>query len=420
MLTAAICIAVALFLGGVAYRLRESALAFFLCAGAALQYSYSIGAALAPGEFIGNFWTARPWINFALIVVIIFFATQLLCSILARRRGGEGIAQIDRPYVVGAFFVLSLVGLILFLAVSGLDFHDRLQSRAGSGFLFIFGYAGLALCLAIAAGAVANISLIRAIILCLPTAAFFAAAGHRSTTLIALACPLIMRFGSVVSRRRIMLLAIFCGGVLSANYVNYLTGSIRSLLEQKREISVETIAQRYETLRGVRPIPLASSHLEMLAGYLEQADGYDLALGTFETAGASLFNFLPRAFFPDKDLTSGVYFASMYFPEWFAYGYHTSSLTTGLYLDLVFNFGLMLGFALLIVLYIASGLVIGRLLRAGGAKPILGIYLAWVLGFDVFFDDLGGVVNKLVIGIIFYLCARSLIVVAQITKGRVS
>src|SRR5690606_22481206 len=175
---------------------------------------------------------------------------------------------------------------------------------------------------------------------------------------------------------------IFCVAVLSANYVNYLTGSVRSLLEQRRDISVESVMERYESLRNERPIPLATSHLEMLGSYIGQADVHDLVVGTFRTAGASFLNFLPRAIFPDKDLTTGVYFASMYFPEWFVYGYHTSSLTTGLYLDAVFNFGIPLSIALLVCLYFFSSAAIGRMLRSSGAGAVLGVYLAWVIGFN--------------------------------------
>ena len=156
----------------------------------------------------------------------------------------------------------------------------------------------------------------------------------------------------------------------------------------------------------------------MLAGYLETAKSSDLLTGTFQTVVASFLNFLPRVLFPEKADTSGVYFASIYFPDWFSYGYHQSSLTTGIFLDSVFNFGIPLAVVLIASLYAVVGLAIKRLLLGNGYHVVLGVYMCWLFGFNVFFDDLGGVVNKFVIGVIFYICACFLGGVARLSGVR--
>src|SRR5690606_17052122 len=224
---------------------------------------------MAPGDFVGNFGADRSWIFASLAIVVVFFLVQVVFSAVGDRKG-LGEERVDQPYVVGIFVFMSLIGMVLMLVTGGFDFQDRLQARAGSGFIFIFGYAGFALCLSIAAGVIARMPLWKAIFLCAPTVVFFAAAGHRSTSLVALICPLLPYVQRVVMRNRMVLPAIFCVAVLSANYVNYLTGSVRSLLEQRRDISVESVMERYESLRNERPIPLATSHLEMLGSYIGQ------------------------------------------------------------------------------------------------------------------------------------------------------
>lgn len=404
---ALICFLVAVSLGGLAQRVRGNFLAFFLLLGFALQYSYSLALLLSPGPFEGNFGVGTVWVFISAGLVWMLLGMQVAGAALGHRK----IAQTPRllpSYSVRVFFVLSVVGLFLILATSGFEMQNRLQARAGAGFVFVFGYAGLALCFAVAAGLVQWRSLFTAIVICSPTSLFFVAAGHRSVALMAILCPFVPLLRERLGQNRFVLPLLVGLSVFSANYVNLATGSIRSLSTEGRDLTLESISGRYQTLQEARPVPLATSHLEMLGGYLERAGLRDKLFGTFETVSASFLNFLPRAIFPDKGLTSGVHFASVYFPEWFSYGYHTSSLTTGLFLDLVFNFGIPLTLVMLLFLYFAAAVMVTGLCRRGGYEAIFGIYAAWVLGFNIFFDDLGGVVNKLVIGFIFYSSARFL------------
>lgn len=404
---ALLCFLIAAILGGLAQRVRENFLAFFVLLGFALQYSYSLAILLSPGPFEGNFGVETFWMYVSAGLVVMLLGVQLAGAVAGHRSMAPAPVLLPN-YSVKVFFTLSVVGLFLMLETSGFQMQNRLQARAGAGFVFIFGYAGLALCFAAAAGLVQRRTLFAALLLCLPTSVFFVAAGHRSVALMAILCPFVPWLRERLGHNRFALPLLVGVSVSGANYVNWATGSIRSLSTQGQSLTLEGIAARYYVLREARPVPLATSHMEMLGDYLEKAGLHNGLFGTFETVSTSFLNFLPRAIFSDKGLTSGVHFASIYFPEWFSSGQHTSSMTTGLFLDLVFNFGVPLTFVILLVLYLLAAVVVTGLCRRGGYEAIFGIYVAWVLGFNVFFDDLGGVVNKLVIGVIFYLSARFL------------
>ena len=412
-----ICFLISFFCGLLAQRLRGNILAGFICFGFSLQYSYSLAALLSSGRFEGNFGVSTYWVALASVLVLLLAALQVLSVSFAAIRMPAG-PQIPNGRATLAFFSLSLVGLVLMAISGGFGAEDRLQARSGSGFMFIFGYAGLGLCLALAAGLLGHYRVRTVMVLCLPTLLFFVGAGHRSVALMVLLCPFVPLIAMVCRERQYAIPVGFGLALLGSNYVNLITGSVRSLWSQGRELSVEAVVARYDEIRSAQPIPLATSHLEMLAGYLETAKSSDLLTGTFQTVVASFLNFLPRVLFPEKADTSGVYFASIYFPDWFSYGYHQSSLTTGIFLDSVFNFGIPLAVVLIASLYAVVGLAIKRLLLGNGYHVVLGVYMCWLFGFNVFFDDLGGVVNKFVIGVIFYICACFLGGVARLSGVR--
>jgi hypothetical protein len=168
-------------------------------------------------------------------------------------------------------------------------------------------------------------------------------------------------------------------------------------------VDLRSIRSTAESLQNQQVVPLANSHLNLMATYLSSLNFEELCLGSGSTFSSSLLNFIPRALYPDKGETTGVKFARMIFPEWFREGEHSASLTVGLPLDFTYNFGVVFA-PLLYVLFIALiSLTVVYLERAKPRHQFFSVAIVWVGFFDIFFDDLGGVVNKLVLIFLAFL-----------------
>jgi hypothetical protein len=130
-------------------------------------------------------------------------------------------------------------------------------------------------------------------------------------------------------------------------------------------------------------------------------------------------NWRPRQLFPDKELTTGPVLATLISPEWIGVdGLHRSSYTTGPVIELYYGTGLpgvVVGmFALGWLMRRLVGLVSSRFrsdLRTAGF-----VLATYILGWNIWIDDLGGTVNKCLI-LAGWLAALS--TVAVVARGSV-
>lgn len=381
----------------------------FFVLGAILQFAYAAGYILLVPDFLSTFVENKSYLYIAMGLVVVFvslcwFASNIGSYVapFSRSRRGD---EILKSLLLG-FSILALWSIVQPSLYQ--NFSDRLVTRSGAGYIFIFGYAGLAYCFSLALlTREGKFGWLKSLALSAPTVLFFALAGHRAAAVTALAAGCWGGFALTGKLSPTKLALIFVTAVALANPINYLTGGVRSLFMGAEGVSVQRILERSAQIAESQSIPLANSHIEMIAGYLERSSTEDLILGTYQTTITSALNFLPRALFPEKGNTSGVYFASIYFPEWFVNGVHSSSLTTGIFLDAIFNFGLILGPIFLIVFYYCSGRATRKLWQRGGLHSAFALYLSWVLGFNAFFDDLGGTVNKAFIGIVVLILLKA-------------
>ena len=372
--------------------------------GVVIQYAYAVSFYLIESQRPSIFFSGSDPIFFAIITVLFFSILALHGAHCPTRKTFFVNQQSALPFRFWfGLFILSLIGSFWIIYSQGLyDFQNRLSSRRGLGFIFIFGYAGLMLCFAMAAGLVGKTLWFR-ILLSVPSLLFFIFAGYRSITMIVVVCVFLPYFMRSIKISRIKAAFLFALLVAVANPVNFITGSIRSVYSQGKDINLLLVAERASDLASGQEVPLANSHLQMLAGYSQRAIPLDLFFGTYQTIIPSLLNFLPRIIFPEKGTTTGVYLASIYFPEWFSSSGHESSLTSGWFLEVVINFGYILASFIIYCLFYGLKVFYFWLQRLGPQFMVLSIYIAWAVGFNGFFDDLGGVINKLSIGFLIFL-----------------
>lgn len=142
-------------------------------------------------------------------------------------------------------------------------------------------------------------------------------------------------------------------------------------------------------------VPTTFSHLELLGTVLALEDrGSALEPNTLFP---SFFNWLPRILFPDKPLTTGPTIASILSPDVInQQGLHNSSYTTGPFLEFYWNGGI----PLLILGSVVLGYLLGRLAAWYRDRPhnpfvvVFFVYQSYLLGWNIWLDDLGGAINK--------------------------
>jgi len=136
------------------------------------------------------------------------------------------------------------------------------------------------------------------------------------------------------------------------------------------------------------------AHLELLGVVVElKESGADLP----DTVISSLFNWLPRLLFAQKGLSTGPTLAVMLAPEWVnKEGLHTSSYTTGPFVECYYNGGVIL----LVLGSFVFGFAVGTLAnwhrnRVGSViDTCVFVYEAYLLCWDIWVDDFGGLAVK--------------------------
>jgi len=169
--------------------------------------------------------------------------------------------------------------------------------------------------------------------------------------------------------------------------------------------------------------PLSFDHLELCAALMQK-----IKIGVFEpmngrTFVAAALNWLPRTLFPNKMWTGGPYLANAMGGSYFLDDSGaSSSMTTGILVEMVMNFGL---FAYVLVPVVMMGF--GYLLSAPmyyGSKLQLFALTSWSIYFSVwrglFGDDMGGLATKLVIqtsGLVFLYVTMRIVSAAAARYG---
>ena len=186
-----------------------------------------------------------------------------------------------------------------------------------------------------------------------------------------------------------------------------------------------TLGDVFSVMQQSGYAPLSFDHLELCAALMQKIKMGSFAPMNGRTFVAAALNWLPRSLFPNKMWTAGPYFAkamggSYFFDDSGA----SSSMTTGILVELVMNFGL---FAYVLVPVVMMG--IGYLLSAPmyyRSKLQLFALTSWSIYFSVwrglFGDDMGGLVTKLVIQTsgLFFLYGTMRVVSAASTRYRQS
>lgn len=380
------------------------------------QYSVAFAAFFLNYDNIRIYATWEYRFLALFVICVAFIAACIVLSSFGHRPSITEKLTVQYGQLNTIVAALSVVGVFLLAGVTDLaNYSERLMSRAGGGFVYIFGFLTF--------GAALNFALFPpgkrpkwSWFVLVSAIMFFSIAGYRSFVMFCLLALVLSFFGISVLVGRLKFALFVATLTIFAVPINFISGSARSLLSsQHSEISFDSVVELAHTLYKEQPVPIANGHLDILAVYLQTASSGDKSFGTASTLLASITNFIPRTLFPEKGETTGVIIARQIFPEWFYSGTHTSSATVGLIFEMIFNFGIPLGILFFVVLIALSCRLFNILIQI----PIYGYYfsplLAWCLFFNIFFDDLGGALNKLVS---IFIGAALVIVFHQLWPGR--
>ncbi len=165
---------------------------------------------------------------------------------------------------------------------------------------------------------------------------------------------------------------------------------------------------RIETYRQGRLVPMSFGHLELLGATIASKRA---SLELQNTLLSSLFAWRPRRFFPEKGPTTGLVLAAE-FGGWVdRYGEPTGSYTTGVILELHHNGGMVFVIVGMLALgSLSAGLSWWNRIRPPGAiSNLVFVFQAYLLGWNLWFDDLGGAATKQFIFLVL-LCGLYVIV----------
>ena len=174
---------------------------------------------------------------------------------------------------------------------------------------------------------------------------------------------------------------------LALPVVDLATGAVRTSLSTGRDV--------VDVLSSARAFPRSLDHVELMGAILRlERDGMEIQ----PTLQASLTNWIPRFLKPDKPLTTGPVLVAHLNPQWVSEGQiHTSSYTTGPIIELYVNGGIAFmcfGMAALGATY--RWLATRMTWTISDMRTlILVVMLTYLLGWNLWLDDLGGAVNKL-------------------------
>lgn len=294
-------------------------------------------------------------------------------------------------------FAMAVVGLVLKLAIGGIavvldseQFALRRVANAGTGFVQVFMLAGY---LGIIAKSYEMYWLkvnklrdkLQLAALLVVSAASFALHGYRGGLVYPFGLWLITKVVLTPRLRSMVYILPLMGLALPA--VDLVTGAVRTSLSTGRDV--------VDVLSSARAFPRSLDHVELMGAILRlERDGMEIQ----PTLQASLTNWIPRFLKPDKPLTTGPVLVAHLNPQWVSEGQiHTSSYTTGPIIELYVNGGIAfmcLGMAALGATYRWLATRMTRTI-SDIRTLILVVMLTYLLGWNLWLDDLGGAVNKL-------------------------
>lgn len=310
---------------------------------------------------------------------------------------GPKLERLGKLQVLILFGLVS-VGILLKASQLGGDFSSRMIASQGSGMLHVLGYVGYFLALAYAFSfakhpiKVITLKSLAAVLVLSFCGMFFMLSGYRGGFLYPFVFFCIVILFSRLSdfRYSVFLLLVFFVLIFE---VNWLTGAVRIIVTRGDDFTLESLASAYSTYKDMYLIPMAFNHIDLTAQYFQKND-WSLISGSYNTIGSSFFNWIPRFIMHEKELTTGALMAVELFPETVTSEGRTSSLTTGVVFESLYNFGLVLGPLFIFSFYWLIFSCIRRLLMGGLVYMLLALLLCWNFGFSIFFDDLGGAINK--------------------------
>lgn len=338
------------------------------------------------------------------LIVMEAGAIALWVGVVTARKSRATVPGTGEPRPHPSFLLISLgltgsivAAVIRIQSVGGIDrmfaadtFEDRRVLTAGQGVVEVLAYGGLVAVVLLAiriaadrrrAGGMAVMAS-SCIVACVP----FVAAGQRGIAIGAMALPYFAH--QLVARRtpRLLFWSMPLAVVLLVG--DSMTGAVRNNLATDQPL-FQDVAEI-----GDRGVPRTFNHSELLAVLRElKADRTELP----GTLVPGLLNWRPRQLFPEKELTTGPVLATMLAPEWVgADGLHRSSYTTGPVVELYYASGLaavVIGMFLLGILVRRVADIRARFLL-GEMRAVAFVFAAYMVGWNIWIDDLGGTVNK--------------------------
>lgn len=305
----------------------------------------------------------------------------------------------DLPPIIALFAAASALSSILVLAsFSSLAesgeadiFTDRRVLTAGAGYREVLAVCGYFATILQAYRAFATRSIRDYTVLaglCVLSAIPYLVLGHRGGVVY----PLFM-VGLV--RLALGVRSWWIGLVWSLGGVLLLSADFATHVVRDRYALTETANVDFE--KDFRLVRSTFSHIELLAMVVDSESSSNIFPSTIL---AGLFNWVPRLVFPDKPLTTGPVLAMHFSPSWVDVdGLHRSSYTTGPFIELYFNGGV----PLLLLGSLAFGIFVERIsLWYLRRPPSVDTTLFFVLesflwGWNVWIDDIGGMVNKQIV-----------------------
>ena len=188
-------------------------------------------------------------------------------------------------------------------------------------------------------------------------------------------------------------------------FVDTFTSELRGIYYRSNKVDIsyaldKTFSENYA--------PLSFDHLELSSALIEQIQNNEFKPLMGSTFLAAILNWVPRKIWPNKLWTGGTYFSiamgsSYYFDD----SGISSGITTGIIIEALLNIG-MYSYILLPLLMIGLGYVLSginlELFEKGNLVYMAAFSIYYWISIDLFFNDLGGLVNKFIMntaGLIF-------------------
>ncbi|WIO75370.1 hypothetical protein QP938_05540 [Porticoccaceae bacterium LTM1] len=364
----------------------------------------SFGIDVSAGYFCASLYAMACMVslNFAF-----YFVSRYLCAVDKNRLFYNNIVH-------GQDFKWGLFGLAFFVFISSVlykvgnpveVFSHRLIENQGKGFLQIGGFIGYGLSFFFVYKYLLTKRkrfLLSGFLVAAVGGGYFALLGYRGGALYSLIIFIVLIFFSADKRWGFaVFLPLF---FLLINEVNWVTGAVRMIVSGYEG----SFSELYAWYKSQYLIPLAFNHYELVSYLFESRGLQELFFGGWETVWSSYTNWIPRSLVPDKGLTSGPMIGLEVLPDIVTSEGRTSSLTTGVVFESIYNFGAVGGLIFVFLFYSLFSYFLRAFKVDSFPRMYLYVLCSWVFGFSIYFDDLGGAINKVVLILVGYFILLAL------------